>query len=152
MVGKLRYCLALATVGTVLAGSDVAALDCDVLAVAVYRDLEFGPGAEFVDDAIGGGLREFLTTSGAKGEKGEAVLERFLAELFDLRLRRFGLEERVVDRLRDVLVDRGAAERVADAPRACPEEEPHGSGVLAGAVAAADGAATRARAAAGGRR
>lgn len=52
---------------------DVSSLECDLLAVPAYKDRELGPGAELVDEAVGGGLREFLEELGFSGDRGETA-------------------------------------------------------------------------------
>lgn len=46
----------------------------DVLAVPVFADGEFGPGADAVDAATGGTLRAFMTSAAFEGKRGEALL------------------------------------------------------------------------------
>ncbi|MCU1429132.1 MAG: putative cytosol aminopeptidase [Actinomycetia bacterium] len=45
----------------------------DLLAVAVFADRELGPGAEAVDDALGGGLGEFMDEADFSGKRGETL-------------------------------------------------------------------------------
>ena len=61
---------------------------------------------------------------GLDANGGEVILRRLGAELFDLRLRRVGLQQRVVDERRDSRVaPRGAKSESLDAPL---DEGPHG--------------------------
>jgi len=46
----------------------------DLLAVPVFAGRALGPGAEVVDDSLGGGLEAFLAEAGFEGKAGEAVL------------------------------------------------------------------------------
>jgi leucyl aminopeptidase len=49
-------------------------LDCDVLAVPIYKGNEPGPGAAEVEKAIGGSFKQLLEAARAKGEPGDALL------------------------------------------------------------------------------
>jgi len=50
------------------------AIDCDVLAVAIYKGAVSGPGAIEVEKALGTSFKQLLETARAKGEPGEALL------------------------------------------------------------------------------
>lgn len=45
----------------------------DLLAVPVFADRRFGPGAELVDRALGGGLGDFMSETDFNGNRGEAL-------------------------------------------------------------------------------
>src|SRR4029453_3490653 len=45
----------------------------DLLVVPVFAEREFGPGADEVDAAVGGGLLEFMTETGFEGKPGETL-------------------------------------------------------------------------------
>ncbi|HEX4493965.1 MAG TPA: leucyl aminopeptidase [Acidimicrobiia bacterium] len=45
----------------------------DLLAVPVFADRELGPGAEEVDAAVGGGLRDFMEETGFEGKPGQTL-------------------------------------------------------------------------------
>ena len=46
----------------------------DILAVPIFADGEFGPGADAVDAATGGTLRAFMASASFDGKRGQAVL------------------------------------------------------------------------------
>jgi leucyl aminopeptidase len=45
----------------------------DLLVVPVFAERELGPGAEEVDAAVGGGLRDFMAETGFEGKPGETL-------------------------------------------------------------------------------
>jgi leucyl aminopeptidase len=45
----------------------------DLLVVPVFAERELGPGAEAVDTAVGGGLRDFMSETGFDGKPGETL-------------------------------------------------------------------------------
>ncbi|MEY3362111.1 MAG: hypothetical protein RL531_1830 [Actinomycetota bacterium] len=51
-----------------------ATIRTDLLAVPVFAGRALGPGAEVLDDALGGGLGAFLAEAGCEGKIGDAVL------------------------------------------------------------------------------
>ena len=56
-----------------LASGSADTVRADLLVVPVFADGELGPGAEVVDGAVGGGLREFMTETGFEGKPGETL-------------------------------------------------------------------------------
>jgi leucyl aminopeptidase len=57
---------------SLVSGSPVSAR-ADLLVVPVFADRELGPGADAVDTAVGGGLREFMEETGFEGKPGETL-------------------------------------------------------------------------------
>jgi leucyl aminopeptidase len=51
-----------------------ASVDADLLAVPIGAERVLGPGADAVDDAIGGGLDAFMEDAGFSGKPGETLL------------------------------------------------------------------------------
>ena len=45
----------------------------DLLVVPVFAERELGPGADEVDAAVGGGLRDFMAETGFEGKPGETL-------------------------------------------------------------------------------
>jgi leucyl aminopeptidase len=56
-----------------LVSGSPAAVRADLLVVPVFAERELGPGAEAVDTAVGGGLREFMEETGFDGKPGETL-------------------------------------------------------------------------------
>jgi leucyl aminopeptidase len=48
-------------------------VNADLLAVPVFAERELGPGAQTVDDALGGGLAEFMEEADFSGKRGETL-------------------------------------------------------------------------------
>jgi leucyl aminopeptidase len=57
---------------SLVSGSPVS-VRADLLVVPVFADRELGPGADAVDTAVGGGLREFMEETGFEGKPGETL-------------------------------------------------------------------------------
>jgi leucyl aminopeptidase len=56
-----------------LTSSAADRVKADLLAVPVFAERELGPGAQDVDDAIGGGLAEFMAEADFSGKRGETL-------------------------------------------------------------------------------
>ena len=56
-----------------LVSGSPSSVRADLLVVPVFADRELGPGAAEVDDAVGGGLREFMSETGFEGKPGETL-------------------------------------------------------------------------------
>jgi leucyl aminopeptidase len=57
---------------SLVSGSPIS-VRADLLVVPVFAEAELGPGADEVDTAIGGGLREFMAETGFEGKPGETL-------------------------------------------------------------------------------
>jgi leucyl aminopeptidase len=57
-----------------LVSGSPASVRADLLAVAVFADRELGPGADEVDAAMGGSLREFMSETGFEGKPGDTMV------------------------------------------------------------------------------
>ena len=56
-----------------LTSSAAENVKADLLAVPVFAERELGPGAQSVDDALGGGLAEFMEEADFSGKRGETL-------------------------------------------------------------------------------
>ncbi|MDQ1467044.1 MAG: leucyl aminopeptidase, partial [Actinomycetota bacterium] len=56
-----------------LVSGSPATVRADLLVVPVFAERELGPGADEVDRAVGGGLREFMDETGFEGKPGETL-------------------------------------------------------------------------------
>jgi leucyl aminopeptidase len=57
---------------SLVSGSPVS-VRADLLVVPVFAERELGPGADAVDTAVGGGLRDFMEETGFEGKPGETL-------------------------------------------------------------------------------
>jgi leucyl aminopeptidase len=56
-----------------LVSGSPATVRADLLVVPVFAERELGPGADAVDRAVGGGLRDFMAETGFEGKPGETL-------------------------------------------------------------------------------
>jgi len=62
------------TITYTVSSQSPGAVRAEMLAVPVYSERELGPGADEVDDALGGKLGAFMTDAGFTGRPGETIL------------------------------------------------------------------------------